>query len=230
MSSPDQPLHHASHGPPPRAGEVSGWGYDLVILDFDGTLADSAEWFFAAYDAVAVRFGLRRASRAELEGMRALGTREIMRSLDVPMWKVPLIARHMRRRMADEIGGIALFPGIGEALAALHGRGVTLAIVSSNAEGNIRAVLGEELAGRIAWWGCGTALFGKAKKLRQAMGTCGAAPDRTIAIGDETRDVEAARAVGIASGAVLWGYAAPAALVAAGPTVVLRAVGEIGSL
>jgi phosphoglycolate phosphatase len=204
--------------------------YDLAIFDFDGTLADSADWFFAAYDAVAARFGLRRASRAELEGMRALGTREIMRSLDVPMWKVPLIARHMRRRMAGEIGGITLFPGIADALVALHGRGVGLAIVSSNAEGNVRAVLGEELAGRVAFWGCGTALFGKAKKLRQAMRACGAAPGRTIAIGDETRDVEAARAVGIASGAVLWGYAAPAALVAAGPTLVLREVGEVASL
>ncbi|MDH7975624.1 HAD hydrolase-like protein [Sphingomonas sp. AR_OL41] len=204
--------------------------YDLAIFDFDGTLADSAEWFFAAYDAVAVRFGLRRASRVELEGMRALGTREIMRSLDVPMWKVPLIARHMRRRMADEIGGITLFPGIADALVALHGRGVRLAIVSSNAEGNVRAVLGEALAGRVAFWGCGTALFGKAKKLRQAMRACGATPGRTIAIGDETRDVEAARAVGIASGAVLWGYAAPVALVAAGPTVVLREVGELAAL
>ncbi|CAN5531088.1 HAD family hydrolase [soil metagenome] len=204
--------------------------YDLAIFDFDGTLADSAEWFFAAYDAVAVRFGLRRASRAELEGMRALGTREIMRALDVPMWKVPLIARHMRRRMADEIGGIALFPGVADALNLLHGRGVTLAIVSSNAEGNIRAVLGEELAGRIAWWGCGTALFGKAKKLREAKRACGAAPCRTMAIGDETRDIEAARAVGIASGAVLWGYAAPAALIAAGPTMVFGEVGEMASL
>ncbi len=201
--------------------------YDLAIFDFDGTLADSAEWFFAAYDAVAARFRLRRASRAELEGMRALGTREIMRSLDVPMWKVPLIARHMRRMMADEIGGIALFPGIADALVALHGRGVALAVVSSNAEGNVRAVLGAELAGRVAFWGCGTALFGKAKKLRQAMRACGVAPDRTIAIGDETRDVEAARAVGIASGAVLWGYAAPAALVAAGPTLVFAEVGEV---
>lgn len=204
--------------------------YDLAIFDFDGTLADSAEWFFAAYDGVAARFGLRRASRVELEGMRSLGTREIMRRLDVPMWKLPLIARDMRRRMAGDIAGIALFAGIGDALAALRGRGVTLAIVSSNAEANVRAVLGDDLAGRIAYWGCGTALFGKAKKLRQAMRACGVAPGRTILIGDETRDVEAAQAAGIASGVVLWGYAAPAALIAAGPTVVLAEVGEVASL
>jgi phosphoglycolate phosphatase len=55
-------------------------------------------------------------------------------------------------------------------------------------------------------------------------------PCRAILIGDETRDVEAARAAGIASGAVLWGYAAPEALVAAGPTKVFAEVGELAGL
>lgn len=204
--------------------------YDLAIFDFDGTLADSAEWFFAAYEGLAARFGLCRATRAELEGLRALGTREIMRRLDVPLWKLPLIARDMRARMARDIAGIALFPNIAEALAALDLRGVKLAIVSSNGEPNIRAVLGTDLAGRIAYWGCGTALFGKAKKLFTAMRVCGATPDRTILIGDETRDIEAARAAGVASGAVLWGYAAPEALVAMAPTMVFREVGELALL
>jgi phosphoglycolate phosphatase len=204
--------------------------YDLAIFDFDGTLADSAEWFFAAYDGVAIRYGLRRTTRAELEGLRALGTREVLRRLDVPLWKLPLIARHMRRRMATDIAGIALFPGIAAALAALDLRGVKLAIVSSNDEANIRTVLGAELAGRIAYWGCGTALFGKAKKLFTAMRACAATPDRTILIGDETRDIEAARAAGIASGAVLWGYAAPKALVTMAPTMVFREVAELALL
>ena len=204
--------------------------YNLAIFDFDGTLADSAEWFFAAYDGLAVRFGLRRATRAELEGLRALGTREIMRRLDVPLWKLPLIARDMRARMASDIAGIALFPGIAAALTALEARGMKLAIVSSNGEANVRAVLGNELAGHIAYWGCGTALFGKAKKLRAAMRACGATPDRTILIGDETRDIEAARAAKIASGAVLWGYAAPEALVAMAPTVAFRKVAELALL
>ena len=204
--------------------------YDLAILDFDGTLADSAELFFAAYDGVAARFGLRRATRAELEGLRALGTREILRRLDVPMWKLPLIARDMRRRMATDIAGIALFPGIAEALAALDARGVTLAIVSSNAEANVRAVLGPELAALISHWACGSGLFAKPKKLRRVLRASGVAPARTIAIGDETRDAEAARAVGIAAASVLWGYAAPEALLAMAPTLVFREVGELASL
>lgn len=37
------------------------------------------------------------------------------------------------------------------------------------------------------------------------------------AIGDETRDIEAAKAIGLAAGAVSWGYATPAALRSAEP-------------
>ena len=37
----------------------------------------------------------------------------------------------------------------------------------------------------------------------------GIAPARVIAIGDEVRDIEAARTAGIACGAVTWGYSAP---------------------
>jgi phosphoglycolate phosphatase len=56
---------------------------------------------------------------------------------------------------------------------------------------------------------------------------CRAVPDSTILIGDEIRDEEAARAAGIASGVVLWGYAAPEALIAAAPTMVFAKVGEL---
>jgi phosphoglycolate phosphatase len=35
----------------------------------------------------------------------------------------------------------------------------------------------------------------------------GVSADRTIAIGDEARDIDAARQAGLAAGAVSWGYA-----------------------
>jgi phosphoglycolate phosphatase len=41
----------------------------------------------------------------------------------------------------------------------------------------------------------------------------------TICIGDEQRDMEAAHAVGAASGAVFWGYATRDLLMRCGPTM-----------
>ncbi|MDB5707297.1 MAG: gph [Sphingomonas bacterium] len=204
--------------------------YDLAIFDFDGTLADSAPWFIDILNDIADRFGFRQASREEIELLRSCNIREIIRRLEVPAWTLPYIARHMRQRAAADADRIGLFPGTWQALIALKEKGVDLAIVSSNAEANIRGTLGRELAGLVAFYGCGSSLFGKAAKIRQAVKQCGAARARAIYIGDEMRDVEAARAAGIASGAVTWGYAAPAALAQAGPTLTFRQMSEIACL
>jgi phosphoglycolate phosphatase len=55
----------------------------------------------------------------------------------------------------------------------------------------------------------------------------GVDPADVIAIGDETRDIEAARAVGVACGAVCWGYAAPMALRAQNPDFVFERMEDI---
>lgn len=52
-------------------------------------------------------------------------------------------------------------------------------------------------------------------------------PAQTIAIGDETRDAEAARAVGAAFGAVSWGYASAAALQAQAPDMLFGSIDDI---
>ena len=72
----------------------------LVIFDLDGTLADSYPWFLRHVNDVADRFGFRRIADDDVEALRHAGSREILRRLDVPLWKVPAIARHMRRLKA----------------------------------------------------------------------------------------------------------------------------------
>jgi phosphoglycolate phosphatase len=62
------------------------------------------------------------------------------------------------------------------------------------------------------------------------MKLAGVVPAATIAIGDEIRDIEAARAAGIACGAVSWGYAAPEALRAHKPDVVFEKMEEIAAM
>jgi phosphoglycolate phosphatase len=201
--------------------------YDLAVFDFDGTLADSADWFFGSLNEVAGHFGFRTTTEAERQALRRVDNREIIRRLQVPMWKLPAIARHMRRRAADNIDSIRLFRGVPEALGALRKNGTRLAIVSSNSEQNVRRIMGGELAGQIAFYGCGASLFGKTSKLRSAIKHCDADCKRTIYVGDETRDIEAARAAGTASGAVLWGYAAPDALLGLNPTIAFHKVEQL---
>jgi phosphoglycolate phosphatase len=194
--------------------------YRLAIFDFDGTLADSADWFFGVMNAVARRYGFREIDEAEREELRGRSNREVIQALGVPMWKLPLIARDMRRRVAAEADSIPLFPWVPGLLERLAGAGVTIAIASSNTEPTMARILGPAAADVAAFSG-GASLFGKASKFRALTKRFGVDPSEVAAIGDEGRDLEAAREAGVAGIAVTWGFAKASALSAAGPAAMV---------
>lgn len=200
--------------------------YRLAIFDFDGVLADSAPWFVDALAGLSRRHRFRLPDEAELQALRRLGSREIVQRLEVPAWRLPLIAVDLRRRMDAEIDRIGLFDGAGEMLRAVAGSGVVCAIVSSNAETNVRRVLGDH-AGAVAILSCGAGLFGKAARFKATIRRAGVTPAETLCIGDEQRDVEAARAAGAAAGVVNWGYADPEFLRRCDPDMVFETPAEI---
>ncbi|MGY4624390.1 HAD-IA family hydrolase [Bradyrhizobium sp. USDA 4486] len=202
--------------------------YTFAIFDLDGTLVDSFPWFLRTINDVADRFGFRRVANEEIEELRHASSREILGRLEVPLWKLPAIARHARRLKAEAAGEISLFAGVETMLQALADNGVQLALVTSDSEANAREKLGDAAA-LFSHYDCSASLFGKAAKFRRVIRRAGVEPSKVIAIGDEVRDIEAARTAGIACGAVCWGYAAPPALRALGPDHVFERIDEISS-
>ncbi len=200
---------------------------DLIIFDFDGTLADSTAWAIRAVRPLAERFKFKAVTEDEIAMLRGRGSREIIAYLGLPLWKVPLVAAHGKKMMAAEAHAIPLFSGTGNLLRGLSEAGLRLAIVSSNSEATIRSILGPDLACLIDHYGCGAAIFGKAAKFKAVVKAARIAKDRVLCIGDETRDIEAAREAGLACGAVDWGYATRRALADQCPTMMFSAMDEI---
>ena len=200
---------------------------DLVIFDFDGTLADSTAWAIRAVRPLAERFKFKAVTEDEIAMLRGRTSREIIAYLGLPLWKVPLVAAHGKKMMAAEAHAIPLFAGTSDLLRGLSAAGLRLAIVSSNSEATIRSILGAELAALVDHYGCGAAIFGKAAKFRAVVKAARIAKDRVLCIGDETRDIEAAREAGLACGAVEWGYATRRALADHSPTMMFAAMDEI---
>ena len=199
----------------------------LAIFDLDGTLADSFPWFVRELNGIADAFGFRRVGDDEIAGLRRASPREILKQLEVPLWKLPRIASHMRRLKSEALGDIPLFPGADAMLRALAAQGVRLALVSSDNEANVRQQLGSGNAVLFSHYACGASLFGKAAKFKRVIKQADIAPRDAIAIGDELRDIDAARAAGVHCGAVAWGYADPAALAALEPDMMFKTMDEI---
>jgi phosphoglycolate phosphatase len=182
--------------------------YTLVIFDLDRTLADSFSWFRTVINGVAREYGFRQIADDEVEPFRRAGSREILRRLEVPLWQLPAIARRLRALKREQLDAVSLFPGAPAML-----RGASL----------------EKSAAVFSHFACGASIFGKAAKFQAVMRRARVTAAQTIAIGDEVRDIEAARAAGIACGAAMWGYSAPDALVAMKPELVFEKMNDIAA-
>jgi phosphoglycolate phosphatase len=200
--------------------------YSLIIFDLDGTLVDSFPWFLRVLNDVAREFNFRQVAPEDIAGLRRAGALAILKHLELPLWKVPRVAAHMRRMKRAHLGEIPLFPGVPEMLDALRRSGIRIALVSSDSEANARLQLGDSIV-HFSDFACGASLFGKAARFRRIVARAGLAPAAAIAIGDEMRDMDAADTAGIAFGGVAWGYADPDAMRARHPQVWFDTIGDI---
>jgi phosphoglycolate phosphatase len=186
--------------------------YRLAIFDFDGTLADSFPFFLSVFNKIADRHGFRRIDVANSAHLRHYGMRQLMEHVGMPAWKLPAVSKTFMAMMKENAASIALFDGVAEALRFLHAQGVQIAVVSSNSEHNVRAVLGPELAALVMQFDCGMSVFGKASRIRAVLKRCGLDPREAIYVGDQGTDADASHKAGVDFGAVHWGFATIEAL------------------
>jgi phosphoglycolate phosphatase len=202
----------------------------LAIFDFDGTLANTYPLFLSALHELALKHRFRHPAPDEQHKLRGMGAAQVLRELQLPLWRVPAVSADYRRIMHERIAEIELFPGIADALQTLADHRIELALATSNTLDNVQAVLGNALIERFTALECGTSLFGKPQRLRHILKDAQATPRETIYVGDEIRDADAAHRADVAFGAVAWGYTSIDALLAKQPERVFDAPADLCSL
>jgi phosphoglycolate phosphatase-like HAD superfamily hydrolase len=209
----------------------------LLVFDFDGTLADTLSACLAVSNRLAAEFDYRRVDPEELEGLRGLSWQELRQFLGVPLVKVPLILARGRRLILEDGCAVRPFPGLAEVLRDLRERGHRLGVVTSASSENVAAFLGVHGLDLFDFVSASSSLWGKAKRLNDVLRREGLAPRDVLYIGDETRDIEAAKKASIRSVAVTWGFNLRPALerfapdfIAQEPRDLLRVVEWAGNL
>ena len=178
-----------------------------VIFDFDGTLADTLWLGLRVCNAIAPELGLRTVADEEVEKLREMSTQELLGYLGIPLPKLPLLVRRVRREMRRQIASVDLFEGIGECLQRLQAAGISLGVVTSNSRQNVRACLRNHgVDSCFDFVHTSTHLFGKHRTLRRLLRKRQLAAEGVYYVGDQGRDVEAARKCRVKSIAACWGY------------------------
>jgi len=193
--------------------------YFTALFDFDGTLADSADVSLASLNAVAPEFGFIPVAPEEVPVLRQMPARRLLTErAGIALWNIPKI-RRLERRVRQELnrraGDIGLFAGVPETLRKLRTAGIELGVVSSNSRAIVEAAL-ERAGVAVDFVHAGSRFFGKASALRAACREFDVNPSLVVYVGDEVRDVEACKKIGIPMVAVGWGFNTPEALRASG--------------
>ena len=188
----------------------------VVCFDFDGTLVDSVDAVFHAFQQVGPQFGCAPLTRERLDALRGLHAREVIRALGVPVHRVPRLASRMRGAMREKLLETPPIEGIAGVLEELSRRGFRLGVLSSNAKSSVLDYCKRHDLAGFDFIVAGTGLFGKANALRVLLRRQGIQPTDLLYVGDELRDLEAARATGVRFAAVGWGYTSLERLAAAG--------------
>ncbi len=201
--------------------------YKLLIFDFDGTLADTFPWLVSIINEIAMKHNFEPINQDQLEEFKQVGTHKLIQKYQIPLWKIPLLGKEFQSRMSEDIHKISLFDGFAAILRNLVDEGFTLALVSSNKDSNVKKVLGTKLSSLFSFYECGVSTFKKHSKFNKILKQSNTDAGQALCIGDEIRDIEAARKSNIDFGAVSWGYSNISALKALSPAIIFNSVEDI---
>ncbi|HMN21516.1 MAG TPA: HAD-IA family hydrolase [Ottowia sp.] len=206
--------------------------FDLICLDWDGTLFDSTAIITRCIQQAVVDVGGARPSdqaAAYVIGM-ALTPALAKAAPDVAPAKYPELAARYRFHYLRRQHDISLFPGVLSLLAELRARHHWLAVATGKSRRGLDEVLASrQLAGVFDGSRTADETAGKPdpRMLHELMREFGAEPRRTLMIGDTTHDLQMAVNAGCASVAVSYGAHEPADFAALAPAFVAHSVAQL---
>ncbi|MEM1168289.1 MAG: HAD-IA family hydrolase [Cyanobacteria bacterium P01_H01_bin.35] len=178
----------------------------IVIFDFDGTLADTFDLIFAITNRLSVEFGYKQAKKEEIPEIEKLSPLELIHQSGISLFKVPFLLRKIRTEFQKEINNVRLFAGIKEAVLELQYQDYKIGIITSNAQENVEYVLQKHDLFIFDFIASGTTLFGKHRVIKKYLKLEKIQPEEMVYVGDETRDINAAKKAKVKAIAVTWGF------------------------
>ncbi|MCK5435163.1 MAG: HAD-IA family hydrolase [Nitrosomonadaceae bacterium] len=171
--------------------------FDLLVFDWDGTLADSASVIVLSIQGAARDMGLTEPSNDEARHVIGLGLSEAIEYLfpDLPLQKLRLLTDRYRYHYLAHDQEISLYEGIIEIIKTLHAENFLLAVATGKSRAGLnRSFVSSGLGDYFHASRCADETFSKPHPamLLELMSEFGVKTERTLMIGDTSHDLQMA--------------------------------------
>lgn len=184
--------------------------FDLIVWDWDGTLADSTAMITNAILKAAEQVGLPALTPQTASNIIGLGLRESIEALygNIPAEQAQALAKQYTANYYAGESEIPLFTGAAETIMALSKKGFKLAVATGKGRRGLNLALEH----------CGLGKYFHATRtvdecfskphpqmLDELMDMLVAIPERTLMIGDTSYDLQMAQNAGVSAVGVTYG-------------------------
>ena len=209
----------------------------LVILDFDGTLADTQPIIIASIQHTLRELHLPSRSDAECRSIIGLPLAQCFVTLCGVDGETAEHCADVYRRVFDELntdGRVVLFPHVLDTLMALHDQGLQLAICSSRGrptlEGFVKSFHLEDNVSMVVSANDVQHHKPHPEPVQKILAALGVEPEEAVVVGDASYDILMGRNAGCYTVGVTYGNQSPAELRAAGADMLIADFADLMTL
>jgi len=178
----------------------------LVIFDFDGTIADTFKFGVKISNSLAPKFKYNLITEDTEEHYRGKSAQEILKEAGISFFKLPFVATRFQIEFSKVINELLPCEGIIDVINSLKDK-YELGIITSNSGKNVdRFLENHKLTNIFSFIISNKKLFGKAKTFKKIIKEKKINTEEVIYIGDESRDIEAAKKNNVKIISVSWGF------------------------
>ncbi len=186
--------------------ESSGLKIKTVIFDFDGTIADTFDLIIKIINENPARFGIDGIDESEIPRLRRLSTKYLLREFNIHLLQVPEFVTYIQQELSRRLAQVQPFPHMIDVLTNLKLLGLRLGVVTSNSAENVENFLKVHETGIFDFIVAEKSLFGKHILLEKVMSLNNLDKREVLYVGDEVRDIKAAKKAGVRIASVTWGF------------------------
>ena len=180
--------------------------YKYVFFDFDGTLADTEEVNFVIYQKLAEKYNLKNVTINDLGHIKKMSAKELIKYVELKKRYLPFILKRGKNLLKQDMKNVKPCKNnMFSTIVKLKDMGIKAAIITTNSKINVQVFL-EKFDSPTFDYIASASMFGKETKMRKIMKKEKLQVNEVLYVGDEIRDIHAAKKAGIDIASVGWGY------------------------